>query len=110
MCGIAGSIGSPLTFDDIELIRHRGPDRQSLVEVSVGPDHIFLGHARLSILDLSPAGNQPMFTECNNYCIVFNGEIYNHLDLRKELSHVPFAGHSDTETILYYLKEKGIEG
>ena len=109
MCGIAGSIGSPLTKYDIDLIRHRGPDHQSLVEIQVGSDKVYFGHTRLAILDLSPAGNQPMFSDCGNYCIIFNGEIYNHLELRKKLNNVDFTGHSDTETILYYLRENGIE-
>jgi asparagine synthase (glutamine-hydrolysing) len=59
-------------------------------------------------VDLSEAGNQPMHTDCGNYSIIFNGEIYNHEELRSELSNIRFKGHSDTETILYYLREKGI--
>jgi len=110
MCGIAGSVNTPLTHDDINLILHRGPDEQALVEIESGPNKIYLGHTRLSILELSAAGSQPMFTDCGNYCIVFNGEIYNHQELRKKLPHVAFRGHSDTETILYYLREFGVEG
>lgn len=108
MCGIAGAINSSLCYKDISLISHRGPDNQALVEVEVNSAKVFLGHTRLSILDLSTAGNQPMFSNCGNYCIIFNGEIYNHVALRKKLNEVRFAGHSDTETILYYIIKFGI--
>jgi len=108
MCGIAGSINCKLTIDDIASIRHRGPDSQDLIQTDCGKNAVFFGHTRLSILDLSEAGNQPMFSDCGDYCIIFNGEIYNHLELRAKLHSVAFAGHSDTETILYYLKEFGI--
>lgn len=110
MCGIAGCINSILTEKDIDQISHRGPDYQSITETSIGPNKVFLGHTRLSIIDLSSAGNQPMYSKCGRYCIVFNGEIYNHLKLRKKLSGVDFKGGSDTETILYYLREYGIDG
>lgn len=109
MCGIAGSVNCLLTPADLSSISHRGPDHQELIELEIRSNKIFLGHTRLAILDLSIAGNQPMFSKCNNYCIVFNGEIYNHLELRKKLSGIEFSGHSDTETILYYLREFGIE-
>ncbi|CAN0588265.1 unnamed protein product, partial [Ectocarpus sp. 12 AP-2014] len=69
----------------------------------------------MTILDLSPAGHQPMAPECVRYVIVFNGEIYNHLELRKQLRaatgvDIPWRGHSDTETLLYAFREWGIEG
>ncbi|MGB6150846.1 MAG: asparagine synthase (glutamine-hydrolyzing), partial [Pricia sp.] len=110
MCGIAGTINSVLTNSDINQISHRGPDYQALIEDQCGDHRVFLGHTRLSIIDLSETGNQPMYSQCGRYCIVFNGEIYNHRLLRQKLSHVKFAGTSDTETILYYLREYGIEG
>ncbi|GGG28276.1 asparagine synthase (glutamine-hydrolyzing) [Pontibacter amylolyticus] len=109
MCGIAGSINCVLTERDINQISHRGPDAQAIVEMPLGANKVYLGHTRLSIIELSEAGSQPMFTTCGNYCIVFNGEIYNHLELRKKLKGINFVGHSDTETILYYLREYGIE-
>src|SRR3954469_9099842 len=109
MCGIAGSVNSALSLNDIGLIKHRGPDFQDIAELEVGPDKVYFGHARLSILDLSEAGNQPMFTDCGNYCIIFNGESYNHLLLRDQFAEVSFKGHSDTETILYYIRKFGIE-
>jgi asparagine synthase (glutamine-hydrolysing) len=109
MCGIAGSVNSILTHKDIDLIHHRGPDSQALVHFQLGEANVYLGHTRLSILDLSPAGNQPMTSQCGNYCIVFNGEIYNHKDLRRKISGITFKGSSDTETILYYLIQFGID-
>ena len=109
MCGIAGSINCVLTSEEIDLIRHRGPDGRGLVETSCGRHTVYLGHTRLSILELSETGSQPMLTDCGNYFIVFNGEIYNHLELRKKLKGVKFSGQSDTETILYYLRAYGID-
>lgn len=104
MCGVAGILASSNTLVarlgkriDLSKINHRGPDRQS--EMDLGP--VWLGHTRLSILDLSNAGDQPMVSKSGRFVIAFNGEIYNHLDLRK--NHLPdfeFRGHSDTETIL----------
>ncbi|RZK77235.1 MAG: asparagine synthase (glutamine-hydrolyzing) [Pedobacter sp.] len=109
MCGIAGSINCKLTADELNAIKHRGPDHQELVEFDMGSNKIFFGHTRLAIIDLSKNGNQPMFSKCGNYGIIFNGEVYNHLELRKKLTGVSFNGNSDTETILYYLKEFGID-
>lgn len=109
MCGIAGSINIPLQADVLDYIKHRGPDSQGLIEQVVGSNKVYLGHTRLSILDLTEAGSQPMLTDCGNYAIVFNGEIYNHLELRKKLANISFKGHSDTETILYYIRAFGIK-
>lgn len=109
MCGIAGSINCVTEEANLSLISHRGPDHQAMVELQAGSNKVYLGHTRLSILDLSEAGNQPMFTDCGNYCIIFNGEVYNHLELRSKLQDVSFKGHSDTETILYYLRKFGIK-
>lgn len=109
MCGIAGCINSSLTKDNIDQISHRGPDFQSITHTNLGSSPVYLGHTRLSIIDLSPAGNQPMYSKCGNYCIVYNGEVYNHENLRKKLNGIDFVGGSDTETILYYLREFGID-
>ena len=121
MCGIAGyilsSIGrevsSSVIADMLKPIHHRGPDDGGLwVDEENG---IALGHRRLSVLDLSPAGHQPMQSACGRFAIVFNGEIYNHLDLRKQLEkryRLPFRGwrgHSDTETLLACFSVWGIE-
>lgn len=81
-----------------EAIMHRGPDNSGVwVDVDAG---IGLSHRRLSILDLSPAGHQPMTSVSGRYVIAFNGEIYNHLDLRRQLGDRAWRGHSDTETLL----------
>ena len=85
---------------------HRGPDDAG-VEIGPAQDGYFLGMAqrRLAIIDLSPLGHQPMSTPDGLVTIVFNGEIYNFLELKKELSDYPFRGGSDTEVILAaYLK------
>ena len=105
MCGIAGAIakeGHAVTRHDLESmvrrIAHRGPDDEGiLIDENVG-----LGHRRLSILDLSPAGHQPMTIESAGLSIVFNGEIYNYLELREELraSGARFYTETDTEVIL----------
>ena len=99
MCGIAGFVGKG-TQDDlskmVQAIKHRGPDDQGFLV----KDNVGLGHARLSIIDLSPAGHQPMTR--GNLSLVFNGEIYNFKVLRKELerSGLKFSSNSDTEVVL----------
>ena len=109
MCGILGSINLSFQNDLLDLIARRGPDDWGIREFATAGQHVILGHRRLSIVDLSPAGHQPMSTECGRYHIVFNGEIYNHSDIRDTLRQKSFRGHSDTETILYALAERGIE-
>lgn len=70
--------------------------------------HVWLGHTRLSILDLSSAGHQPMRSQDGRWWVTFNGEIYNHLELRKEL-RLAWRGHSDTETLVECLSAWGLE-
>jgi asparagine synthase (glutamine-hydrolysing) len=118
MCGIAG-IYSPQFFANHELalpamlsaIRHRGPDATGIwQDDSAG---LSLGHVRLSILDLTSAGAQPMVSTSGRYVIVFNGEIYNHLAIRAELENLftlSWRGHSDTETLLAGIEAWGLEG
>jgi len=89
------------------VLGHRGPDDAGIYL----KDNIGLGHRRLSVLDVTPAGHQPMTNEDRTIWIVFNGEIYNYCELRKELEnkgHV-FSSSSDTETIIHLYEEKGIE-
>src|ERR1035437_4550898 len=106
MCGILGSVNCHFNQSVLDLLKHRGPDDFGIEEVDVNGKKVRFGQRRLSIIDLSPAGHQPMFTECGNYMIILNGEIYNHLELREKLPKgINFKGHSDTETLLYYLKE-----
>jgi len=108
MCGILGSINLEVSKRQLDLIDHRGPDDSELLEVELGNDKFFFGHVRLAIQDLSFAGHQPMYSACGDFLIIFNGEIYNHLELRKEISGIDFKGHSDTETIVNYLAKYGI--
>jgi asparagine synthase (glutamine-hydrolysing) len=95
-----------------DCISHRGPDaRGRYVDERRG---LALGHRRLAILDLSPAGEQPMTSPSGRYVIVYNGEIYNHLELRRELEaragQVSWRGHSDTETLLAAIEAWGVAG
>jgi len=116
MCGIAGFWGSAPEAAIAERmarrIETRGPDDAGVwTDDSAG---LALAHRRLSILDLSPAGRQPMQSPCGRYVIVYNGEIYNHQDLRQELEGnggaFDWRGHSDTETLLAALRHWGIQG
>ncbi|MGZ8941569.1 MAG: asparagine synthase (glutamine-hydrolyzing) [Methylobacter sp.] len=120
MCGFAGLLsGNRVTVSEWPIllhrmgksISHRGPDDSGIwldAEVGIG-----LIHRRLSIVDLSPAGHQPMQSNSARYALVFNGEIYNHLDLRCELeigNGIAWRGHSDTETLLAGFDAWGIQG
>lgn len=132
MCGIAGILApgkrlDPLWIRDMtEALKHRGPDDEgylaynrdsgksvSLIgaesqidgprlESHAGPSDVFLGHRRLSIIDLSPNGHQPFGNESRTAWLVFNGEIYNYLSLREELKSLgyPFRTETDTEVVL----------
>ncbi len=104
MCGIVGVFHSggrlpePEIFAGcLERLQRRGPD-----DSGTWSDHTtMLGHRRLAVVDLSPSGHQPMHSRDERYVIVFNGEIYNHLELRRQLSPLrPWQGTSDTETLL----------
>ena len=133
MCGIAGYLVTDrfsASEDMAEVagrmadrLIHRGPnDKGVWTDAEAG---IALAHRRLSILDLSPAGHQPMLSHCGRFVMIFNGEIYNHLDIRKELASLPAAGihlsphdklpqhgwrgHSDTETLLAAIAAWGLE-
>ena len=114
MCGIVGKIN----FNNINInieertltkmmkkIKHRGPDDEGVfIENGVG-----LGFVRLSILDLSTAGHQPMISDDNRYVLIFNGEVYNYIELREELKKkgYEFKGGSDTEVVLKSYQEWG---
>jgi asparagine synthase (glutamine-hydrolysing) len=100
MCGIVGGIGFDTWNTDkiLSLISHRGPDSKG----SFVGEKIFFGHTRLSIQDLSDTANQPMFSADGRYVIVFNGEIYNHLEVRELFKNeYHFKSSGDTETVLY---------
>lgn len=90
-------------------IGHRGPDDDGhWFDAEAG---VALGHRRLSILDLSPEGHQPMASESHRYCLIFNGEIYNFAELREQLESLGhrFRGHSDTEVVLASFEQWGLE-
>ncbi len=119
MCGLAGIIGGNFTTECLEgtlrgmgdTLAHRGPDDSGAwldPAACVG-----LVHRRLSIVDLSPAGHQPMISASGRFVLAFNGEIYNHLELRARVQDANFKsewrGHSDTETLLAGFEVWGIE-
>jgi asparagine synthase (glutamine-hydrolysing) len=119
MCGLAGYIDTSGERDNQRLaavvsqmagtLRHRGPDDEATwTDAQVG---IALGFRRLAILDLTESGRQPMPSRCKRFVIVFNGEIYNHGDLRQQLEMEghPFRGRSDTEVILAAVSEWGLQ-
>jgi asparagine synthase (glutamine-hydrolysing) len=110
MCGIAGFMGvsdEGLVERMLNAIRHRGPDGLKFWENPA--NRLALGHVRLSIIDLSDRGNQPMWDETGRYCITYNGEIYNYRGLRKELEGrgCHFRSQTDTEVLLTLFREKG---
>ncbi|AAZ18527.1 probable asparagine synthase, glutamine-hydrolyzing [Psychrobacter arcticus 273-4] len=118
MCGVNGFFNAHTTIPVQNVIAqmnaaidHRGPDAgDAWLDENIG---LVLGHQRLAIQDLSPAGAQPMHSACGRYVLAFNGEIYNHLQLREQLmieGHAPaWRGHSDTETMLACFVAWGIE-
>lgn len=109
MCGIAGFAGRPPRAGELAgalaAIRHRGPDGEGIFEGEM----VGLAHARLSILDLSAAGSQPMVDEPTGVVLVFNGEIYNSREIRQQLGETAFRSTSDTETILRLYLRVGIQ-
>ena len=128
MCGIAGIVGDAISINPSLVERcgtelnHRGPDDHGFLLWKEGkgarlskdlPDvldgRVFFAHQRLSIIDLSPAGWQPMGTSDGRYFIVFNGEIYNYVELRRELEKLGwgFRSHSDTEVLLHAYAQWG---
>ncbi len=115
MCGIYGyaSLRGPIEPEKLRrmgnVLKHRGPDDEGeLIQNSTGVS-IGLGHKRLSIIDLSPAGKQPMANEDETIWITFNGEIYNFKELRNELKKKGhgFRSNSDTEVIIHLYEERG---
>jgi asparagine synthase (glutamine-hydrolysing) len=97
-----------MQFDKVlSVLRHRGPDHSGYFLLQNGK--VFLGHTRLSIIDLSESGHQPMISDCGNFAITFNGEIYNYQEVKKELTKLGyhFRSKSDTEVVLNAYKEWG---
>ena len=116
MSGIAGLFRpNGAAPDDVHAVKrmvdaqvHRGPAIGGMYD----DEYVVLGHRRLPIIDLSAAGNQPMANEDGSICLTYNGEIYNHVDLRDQLvwrGH-QFQSHSDTEVILHGYEEWGVDG
>ena len=109
MCGICGIVNfsdAPVNSRDIKdmmnLLKHRGPDDEgSYLYKNLG-----LGHLRLSIIDLTSAGHQPMFSEDKRFCIIYNGEVYNYIELREQLSseflifHTPWLSKTTKPGVL----------
>ena len=119
MCGITGFLTTKQpnkeTLQSLiqrmtETLRHRGPDGEGFwIDLNAG---IAFGHRRLSILDLSEAGKQPMLSSCERFILTFNGEIYNHKELKQELEKAQkapfFRGTSDTEILLAAISAWGL--
>ena len=107
MCGFVGYLpGTNRAYNDetliqemMDTIRHRGPDSGGYH----GAEGAVLGFRRLTIIDLSDAGNQPLYDESGRYTLVFNGEIYNHKDIRAELEQkgYHFKSHTDSEVLVH---------
>ncbi len=114
MCGIVGFISPNRDEGSVEKMlqvqAYRGPDDRGVFVEQVGDRVVHLGHNRLAILDLTSSGHQPFISDCGNYIIVFNGEVYNFQGIRKELEELGtrFVSHSDTEVILYAYKAWGL--
>lgn len=116
MCGILGIISStPIpgladrAAEALHALAHRGPDGEGLwLQPSAA---VALGHRRLRVLDLSDAAAQPMVAARSGQVLTYNGEIYNHADLRRQLTQrgIPFRSSGDTETLLHWLEEFGVE-
>jgi asparagine synthase (glutamine-hydrolysing) len=141
MCGIAGIFNHNTSVDSrhvktmCDILRHRGPDDEGFLAVNIaerttlplygsqsqikgelidafgGKANLFLGHRRLSIIDVTPAGHQPMCDKNGNVWIVFNGEIYNYVELKQDLikKGYSFRTSTDTEVLLYSYIEWGME-
>ena len=115
MCGFAGYIqrggfreeqARSIAMAMAAAVAHRGPDDSGVwLDGKAG---IALAHQRLSVLELSPAGHQPMISHSGRFVIVYNGEIYNHLELRGRLGDILWRGHSDTETLLAAIDAWGV--
>ena len=110
MCGISGfyqlnkeSVSIDVLNTMLKMQTHRGPDSEGIYY----NNFVGLAHNRLSLLDLSSNGNQPFIDE--EYVLVYNGEIYNFLELKKELPQIQFKSNSDTEVLFHYIRLFGIE-
>lgn len=119
MCGIAGvaraskenSSKSEGLFEAVACLSHRGPDDSGVAHLSSSQAAVSLGHTRLSIIDLSSGGHQPMSSADGRYTMVFNGEIYNYREIKQKLnSEFTFTSDSDTEVLLAAWQKWGVAG
>ena len=113
MCGISGYFAVPGKYNGnamVNSLHHRGPDSKGAICLELYHKELFLGHTRLSIIDLSPSGSQPMIEGDNDLVVVFNGEIYNFLELKEQyLKQEFFRSTSDTEVLLKLYQKFGIK-
>lgn len=116
MCGFLGGFYKKakdvsLVKRSLELIQHRGPDHSSFCESVIDDGFLYLGHTRLSIIDLTDSAAQPFHSRCGRYVLIFNGEIYNFKEIREELIGIGchFNTESDTEVLLNALILWGVE-
>ena len=113
MCGLVGSFSNKeINIETIDRmigsLKHRGPDNQAYHYER--KFNLFFGHTRLSILDISDNANQPIFSSCGRYILIFNGEIYNYLQIKNNLNnsfHIKWSGNGDTEVIINSIEKIG---
>ena len=119
MCGVLGlihdnrmKISSDFFLSILSSLDRRGPDRRDFIDLSLDNFSLKLGHTRLSIIDLKETGNQPMESHSGRFTIIYNGEIYNHKELRKKIETtggLKWRGTSDTETLLAMFENYDVE-
>ena len=115
MCGILLHYSKASNIDESKFIKaltlqnHRGPDNLNFKKIS---DNLIFGHVRLSIIDLSKNSNQPFINQKTNNNLIFNGEIYNYIELKEKLisDGINFSSTGDTEVLLKYIEKYGIDG
>ena len=110
MCGITGIVSNNKNKKELihlmnDRIKHRGPDSEGIYV----DDNVALGHRRLAIIDLSQAGNQPLYNEDGSIVVIFNGEIYNYHELRTQLAGHKFTTNTDTEVLVHGYEEWGYD-
>ena len=118
MCGIAGAISQTWYEESERMVQaivasqyRRGPDHHAIERINGSQTQVVLGHNRLSIIDLTTQANQPMWDGDHRFCLVYNGEVYNYLELRTELSRLGhrFVTRSDSEVVIEAFKQWGLD-
>lgn len=114
MCGVSGFVAEHNKSNEmsksLQAIRHRGPDSSGTLVWCEEGWFVGMGHVRLSVIDLTTFGSQPMLSRSGRVAMVFNGEIYNHAELKSQLNEHHFKGRSDSEVLLEYFCRYGVEG